>query len=110
MEKTYLQQVGERLSNCRRQNFISRAELSRRTGVETIAISSLENGNESIDIEDAVKICQELDCSVEYLLTGNCGIIELTRLNQRIANLPDIHLGNLEKVARTFWHTCPKPY
>ena len=109
MEKTYLQQVGERLALCRRQNFISRAELAKRTGVKTVAISALENGNTSICIEDAVKICKELDCSLEYLLTGNCGIIELVRLNKKISSLPDMHSGNLEKIARAFWSTCPKP-
>ena len=108
MEKTYLQQVGDRLAQLRRHNFISRAELSRRTGVKTTVISNLENGNASIDIEDAVKICKELDCSIEYFLTGNCGIIELVRLNQKIASSPYIHTGNLEKIAKAFWQTCPQ--
>lgn len=109
MGKTFLQQVGERLALCRRQNFISRAELTKRTGVKTSTISNLENGTNTINIEDVVKICKELDCSIEYLLTGNCGLIELVRLNRKIANLPDIHSGNMEKVAKAFWSTCPKP-
>ena len=106
-EKTYLEQVGERLGLCRRHNFLSRAELSKRTDVKITTISALEHGNASINIEDAVKICKELDCSIEYLLTGNCGMPELIRLNQKFLNLPDIHSDNLQKNAKAFWSTCP---
>ena len=108
MEKTYLEQVGERLALCRRHNFISRADLSKRTKVKVTAIRDLENGIASINIEDAVKLSNELDCSIEYLLTGKCGLTEFIKLNQKILNLPDVHSGNLEKVAYAFWNTCPK--
>lgn len=107
-EKTYLEQVGERLKRCRNRNYLSRVELAERANVHIAEINKAERGKEAIGIEDAVKLCRELDCSVEYMLTGNCGIIELAKLNQKLLNLPDINTEHLQKVAQAFWFTCSK--
>ncbi len=108
MEKTYLQQVGERLISCRTHNFFSRKELAERSGVPISSVKMMERGEEAVGIEDALKICKVLDCSIEYILTGNCGLTELIRLNQKILNLPDVCSENLHKIALAFWNTCPK--
>ncbi|MBQ7288900.1 MAG: helix-turn-helix transcriptional regulator [Clostridia bacterium] len=108
MEKTYLQQVGERLQQCRTRNFFSRKELAERAGVPISSIKKMERGQEAVGIDDAIKICKELDSSAEYILTGACGLTELIRLNQKILNLPDIRSENLQKIAQAFWSTCPR--
>lgn len=84
MEKTYLQQVGERLAECRTRNFFSRKELAERAGVPISSVKMMERGEQAVGIEDALKICKQLDYSVEYILTGNCGMQELIRMNQKI--------------------------
>ena len=108
MEKTYLQQVGERLAECRTRNFFSRKELAERAGVPISSVKMMERGEQAIGIEDALKICKQLDYSVEYILTGNCGMQELIRMNQKILNLPNISSDNLQKIAQAFWNNCPK--
>lgn len=108
MEKTYLQQVGERLKECRNRNFLSRKELAYLADVPISSVVMMEKGEKAIGIEDALKICKELDYSVEYILTGNCGVTELVRLNQRIMKAPEVKTENLQKVAQAFWNTCPK--
>ena len=108
MEKTYLQQVGERLIQCRTHNLFSRKELAERAQVPISSVKMMERGEEAIGIEEALKICKELDYSVEYILTGNYGLSELIRLNQKILNLPDIRSENLQKIAQAFWSTCPR--
>ncbi len=110
MEKTYLQQVGERLIQCRTRNCFSRKELAERAGVSIDSVKIMERGEEAVGIEDALKICKELDYSVEYILTGNCGLQEMVRLNQKILNLPDIRLENMQTIAQAFWSTCPRAY
>ena len=107
-EKTYLEQVGERFKQMRNRNYLSRKELAERTDVHISEINKLERGKEAIGIEDAVKLCNELDCSIEYILTGDLGVTELAKLNQKILNLPDIHSDNLKKMAQAFWSNCPK--
>lgn len=108
MEKTYLQQVGERLKECRNRNFLSRKELANLADVPIASVVMMEKGEKAIGIEDALKICKELDYSVEYILTGNCGVLELTRLNQKIMKLPEVKTDNLQKIAQAFWSTFPK--
>lgn len=108
MEKTYLQQVGERLLQCRTRNFFSRKELAERAGVPISSVKTMERGEEAVGIEDAMKICKESDYSVEYILTGNCGLQELIRLNQKISDLPDVGSENLQKIAQAFWSNCPR--
>lgn len=108
MEKTYLQQVGERLAECRTRNFFSRKELAERAGVPISSVKMMERGEQAIGIEDALKICKQLDYSVEYILTGNCGMQELIRMNQKILNLPNISSDNLQKIAQAFWNNCPR--
>ena len=110
MKKTYLQQVGERLTQCRNHNFFSRKELAERAGVPISSVIMMERGEQAIGIEDALKICKELNYSVEYVLTGNCGLPELIRINQKILELPNINSENLQKIAQAFWSTCPRLY
>ena len=84
MEKTYLKEVGERLYECRTQNVFSRRELAEKAGVSVYTVRMMERGEMDVGIENAVKICKELDCSVEYILTGNCGLREMIVMNQKI--------------------------
>ncbi len=110
MEKTHLQQIGERLFQCRTSNFFSRKELAERAGVPISSVKMMERGEGTVGIEDAIKICKELDYSVEYILTGNCGLQELIRLNHKMFNLPDASSENLQKIAQAFWNSCPKSF
>lgn len=109
MEKTYLKQVGERLLECRSRSFFSRKELAERAGVPISSVKMMERGEEAVGIDVAFKICNELDYSAEYILTGKCGLLELIRMNQKIFDLPD-NLENLQKFAQALWRTCPKSF
>lgn len=110
MEKTYLQEVGERVRVCRNRRFISKVELSKLTGVSVNTITKMEKGKEAIGFDEAVKICESLQCSTEYIFTGNCGILELVKMNLKILNMPSLYSENLQKVASAFWATCPRYY
>ena len=110
MEKTYLQEVGERIASCRSHGFFSRKELARRADVPVQSIAMMERGERDLSLEETVKICRILDCSVDYILTGQCGLTEWLRMNRKILKLPDIPTQNIEKIASAFWHTCPQTY
>ena len=108
MEKTYLQEVGERLFECRSHNFISRKELAKRAGASVYDMAKMERGEEAIDIERATRICRVLGYSLDYILTGSCGLCEIVKMNQAILNSPDIYSKNLQKITEAFWASCPK--
>lgn len=103
-----MQEVGERLLKCRSRAFISRKELSKRTGVTIEAIRQMERGQIESGIETAVKICEGLEYSVEYILTGKCGLSEYIKMQQHFCKVSDVNCKNLEKVAKAFWETCPR--
>ena len=107
MGKTYLQQLGDRLYECRTRNLFSRRELAERAGVSVASVKTMERGEAAVGIEDAIKICNVLDCSTEFLFTGNYGLKELIQLNRKILGLPNIKSENLQKIARAFWNDCP---
>lgn len=109
-ENNYLKEVGKRLMKCRNRNFISRQELAKRANISVHSIIKMEKGEEAIGIEDAVKICEYLGYSVEFILTGKCGFREFVRMNQKILQFPDIYSDNLQKVATAFWANCPRYY
>lgn len=110
MEKTYLQQVGERLYQTRTSNCLSRKELAQLAGVSVFTVRTMERGEKAVDIEEAQKICKELNCSIDYILTGNCGLAEMLKMNQKFLNLADCKTENLEKLAKFFWNTRPKAF
>ena len=108
MEKTYLQEVGERLAMCRNHSFISRKELARRAEVSLHTVACMERGDGAVGICDAVKICRVLGQSTDYILTGNCGLSEWMQMNRTLFDLPEVPPEQLEKVARAFWNAYPK--
>ena len=100
--------MGERLYECRSRNLYSRRELAERAGVGVHTVKAMELGEQAVTLEDAVKICKELDCSMEYLFTDKCGLAELIKINQKALSLSDVPVENLQKIAQVFWNTRPK--
>ena len=108
MGKTTLQQVGERITEGRIRKAISRKTLAEQAEVPLTSVYRLEKGERGVDLEDALKICKELEFSVGYLLTGGCGLKEFCRIQRQILNMPDLYDENLLRVATAFWATVPK--
>lgn len=107
MEKTYLKEVGERLCRARIRNELSKMNLAGLAHVSTEAVKNMERGDVPVGIEDAVKICRALNYSVEYMLTGEMGLAELIRCNQKFLELPELDPEKIRAVAQAFWETCP---
>ncbi len=107
MEKTFLEHVGDRVVAGRIRRGLSRKRLAERAGVHISSVLRMERGQEAVNIEDAVKICNELEFSVEYILTGNCGMTEFLQTLQIISNMPGMNYKNLHQVAFAFWETVP---
>ena len=103
MEKTYLEQVGERLFKCRTRDFYSRRELAERAGVSVYSVRMMERGEAAVGIDDALKICKVLGCSTDYILTGKYGLQEMLQMNQKLLDSPDVSVENLQKIAQAFF-------
>lgn len=69
-DKTFLKEMGRRISQQRRALGLTQEELAERIDVSTQMISNLETGKKAIRPENLSKICRVLDISADYILTG----------------------------------------
>lgn len=89
MTKAELSQIGARIQKRRRQQQLTQEQLADRMNVSIQMISNLERGNKAIRIDNLIHLCQILDISTDFILTGKeekSGILPLT---ERIALLPE---------------------
>jgi transcriptional regulator with XRE-family HTH domain len=62
------EQLGEYIRLCRDKHKLSQEELAGRVGLSTHHISKIENGKTSAKFENILKICMELDMSLDYFI------------------------------------------
>ena len=63
--------IGERITQLRKEKDISQAELAKRLEVSRQAVSKWEQGTSSPDTNKLIQLAKILDTEVEYLATGN---------------------------------------
>lgn len=63
--------IGERITQLRKEKDISQAELAKRLEVSRQAVSKWEQGASSPDTNKLIQLAKILDTEVEYLATGN---------------------------------------
>ncbi len=69
-DEKLLKQMGERISSRRKSLKYTQEELAEQIGVSTQMISNLELGKKAIRPENLVKLCEVLNVSADYVLTG----------------------------------------
>ena len=62
--------IGERITQLRKEKDISQAELAKRLEVSRQAVSKWEQGTSSPDTNKLIQLAKILDTEVEYLATG----------------------------------------
>lgn len=70
VDNTLLKEMGSRIHARRKMMGLTQEELADRINVSTQMISNLETGKKAIRPENLIKICNALDASADYLLTG----------------------------------------
>lgn len=70
-DKTFLKKMGSRISVRRRMMGLTQEDLAEKIDVSTQMISNLETGKKAIRPENLLKICNALDVSADFLLTGS---------------------------------------
>ena len=86
-DKTFLERIGERVYNKRKKLKLSQAELAEKIGVSTQMISNLECGKKAIRPENLVKLCEILNISADYVLTGYSSNNEMDEIIEKLSNL-----------------------
>ena len=87
MEEINLKEIGERIYLRRRQLNYTQEQLAELMNVSIQMISNLERGNKSIRIENLIKICEILQVSTDYILTGRQGNRDSDIITEQLQNL-----------------------
>ena len=70
-ENTFLKEMGQRIMTRRKSLRLTQDELADKMDVSTQMISNLELGKKAIRPENLAKVCDVLDVSADYVLTGS---------------------------------------
>ena len=93
--------LGPRIAALRREANLSQAELASRLGISASAMGMYEQGRREPSAETLIAISQQLNVSVDYLLTGQAGtqresdalaqmlLERITTADRRLENRPD---------------------
>lgn len=87
MNSIDLQAIGDRISKRRKQLNYTQEILAEKMNVSVQMISNLERGNKAIKIENLIKICDILDVSADYILTGKHIEKDITSTSDKISKL-----------------------
>ena len=88
-----LKEIGKRIQNRRKQLGFTQEHLADEMNVSIQMVSNLERGNKSIRIDNLIRLCQILDVSTDYILTGKENNSDISALTQQIAALPEKEKG-----------------
>lgn len=88
-----LMEIGKRIQNRRKQLGFTQEHLADEMNVSVQMVSNLERGNKSIRIDNLIRLCQILDVSTDYILTGKENNSDISALTQQIAALPEKEKG-----------------
>ena len=83
--------INNNLKHCRENLEMTQEELGYVLGVTKGTVANWENGNDSIPLRQVVKICNQYDLSVDYLL----GISRSNKEYFKIPKLNKVNIGNL---------------
>lgn len=82
-----LKEIGKRIQNRRRQQGYTQEQLADMMNVSIQMVSNLERGNKAIRIDNLINLCQILDVSTDYILTGKETPTDLNILAANISQL-----------------------
>lgn len=69
-DSEFLKEMGQRIMIRRKSLRMTQEELSEKMGVSTQMISNLELGKKAIRPENLAKVCEVLELSADFVLTG----------------------------------------
>jgi len=82
-----LKDMGGRISERRKQLRLTQEELAERIDVTPQMISTAELGKKAIRPENLLKLCQALEVSADYLLTGFIGEKDIALIARKLSLL-----------------------
>ena len=89
MKAEDLKKIGVRIANRRKELKFTQEQIAEHMNVSIQMISNIERGNKAIKIDNLLKLCDILQISTDYILTGKRTNADYGHLASKIAQLPE---------------------
>lgn len=89
MKTEDLKKIGVRIANRRKELKFTQEQIAERMNVSIQMISNIERGNKAIKIDNLLKLCDTLQTSTDYILTGKRTNADYDHLASKIVQLPE---------------------
>lgn len=97
-ESAVLKEIGLRAASRRKDLGYTQEYVSEAMDVSVQMVSNFELGKKAIRPENLIKLCDVLDISADYLLTGKHTVTELTGINEKLSSLSEPHRKLIEQL------------
>lgn len=97
-----LREMGQRLTERRKQLRLTQEDVAERTDLTEQTISTAETGRKALRPENIIKICAALDISPDYLLLGNITNIDISILSEKVSQLTPGQYRHLEEIIDSY--------
>ena len=94
----FLKAMGQRIMVRRKSQRLTQEELAEKIGVSTQMISNLELGKKAIRPENLAKICEVLDLSADFVLTGLQIKSDVNEVLEKMLRLSDDELSLIKEM------------
>ena len=96
MNSVDLKAIGSRISDRRKRARITQEQLAEKMGVSVQMVSNLERGNKAIRIDNLVRLCEILEVSTDYILTGTHFQTNTQSAYEKLARLSAVDFQMIE--------------
>lgn len=87
MKTEDLKKIGVRIVERRKELKLTQEQIAERMNVSIQMISNIERGNKAIRIDNLIKLCDILQTSTDYILTGERTNNDFDNLTRKISQL-----------------------
>ena len=85
----FLKEMGQRIMVRRKALHFTQEEMAERLGVSTQMISNLELGKKAIRPENLARVCEVLQVSADFILTGMDARTQVNAVAEKLLQLTD---------------------
>lgn len=106
MSNDLLVQMGQRIIERRKQLRLTQEEIAYKADITIQIVSNTELGKTAIRPENMLKLCEALEISADYLLTGQIIDKDAFILDQKVRTFTPRQFMFLEDIVRQFAELC----